>query len=362
MKDRIKIVHAGYGGSGGVARVMTDIARNHGNEIEPSIIYLGYEIDNNYLNECKAHGIEAYAITKDRRFSLRFLREFRKIIRELKPDVVFLHSPVAYHWGRIPGVIDQSRTSIVSVEHLASSGYGYFSSFLNYVMSVRSRKIVCVSSGVYQHFKENKYPEKKLVIIRNGIRVQKLARNKVMGSQGTIMTMVARLSYPKDHHTLLKGFALLTQKRADLRLRIAGEGPLKNELMKLAETLGIIKSVEFTGHRDDIRGILLETDIFVLSTRKEGMPISILEAMEAGCVVVATDIPTVNEVVVNDVTGKLVPMNDEYALAETLDMLIREPERSRLLSKNARDYIDKECRIEKTAQEYERLASSLINS
>lgn len=118
---------------------------------------------------------------------------------------------------------------------------------------------------------------------------------------------VGRMTVQKDHETLLTGFTSLTVQRPRTRLWIAGDGPERPRMQGLASDLGIRSRVSFLGFRTDVQELLQAVDGFVLSSRWEGSPNVVLEAMSAGVPVVATDVGGVGELLGTAGTGVRVP-------------------------------------------------------
>ncbi len=118
-----------------------------------------------------------------------------------------------------------------------------------------------------------------------------------------IITCVANLRPAKAHHVLVEAFALVAQDDPNARLRLVGDGMLRESVEQQVRLLKLDSVVEMMGQRLDIPAILADSDIFVLSSAWEGMPGSVLEAMAAGLPVVATAVGGIPEVVVPEVTG-----------------------------------------------------------
>jgi glycosyltransferase involved in cell wall biosynthesis len=117
---------------------------------------------------------------------------------------------------------------------------------------------------------------------------------------------------------------------------VVGEGPDRDAVAQAIHDRGLADRVELTGTREDVAQILARADVFVLSSRSEGMPMSALEAMAAGLPVVATAVGGVPELVVDGETGFLVPPGDAPALSRALDRILGDPDLRRRLGEAGR--------------------------
>lgn len=137
-----------------------------------------------------------------------------------------------------------------------------------------------------------------------------------------VFVSVGRLTGVKNQKLLLKAFDRVKENNQKVRLLIVGTGELRQELEHQAEVMGLGQRVRFLGMRTDISDILGASDVFVLSSNREGNPLALMEAMAAGKPVVATAVGGVPELVVDGSTGILVPAEDAAALAEALSNLL----------------------------------------
>jgi len=137
------------------------------------------------------------------------------------------------------------------------------------------------------------------------------------------LVMVARFQPQKDHPTLLRALAGLTDRPWELDL--VGDGPLMGDMQALAATLGIAGRVRFLGQRQDVDRILAQAHAFLLVSNWEGFPLSILEAMRAGLPVVASDVGGISESVRDGETGYVVPRGGVEPLRERIGRLLLDP-------------------------------------
>jgi glycosyltransferase involved in cell wall biosynthesis len=129
---------------------------------------------------------------------------------------------------------------------------------------------------------------------------------------------VARFAPQKDHETLLRAFAQGPAKMLGTRLVMAGDGELRQSIQRQVEDLRLTDRVTFLGRRNDMPEALAAADVFVLASRWDGNPLSVMEAMAAGRPVAATAVGAVPELVRNGVDGLLSPAGDASALARSM--------------------------------------------
>lgn len=148
---------------------------------------------------------------------------------------------------------------------------------------------------------------------------------------------VARLHPQKGLDVLVRACATLRSTAIEFILDVVGEGPARSELERTIAQFGLAGHVRLHGEQNDVWPFLVRADIFVLSSRYEGLPFAILEAMCAGLPVVATAVSGIPEVVVDGRTGLLVPPDDPGALGDAMWQLLGDAEaRARMGSEGAR--------------------------
>jgi glycosyltransferase involved in cell wall biosynthesis len=141
---------------------------------------------------------------------------------------------------------------------------------------------------------------------------------------GKRLLFVGRLAEAKGLPILLESLTLLKQSHADIILTIVGDGPDRQKLEQLTVQLGLTQNVNFVGYKSqaEVRNYFQQTDIFVMSSFAEGIPVVLMEAMAAGVPVIATQIAGISELVENGVNGYLVPPGEPNILAERIEKLL----------------------------------------
>lgn len=186
-------------------------------------------------------------------------------------------------------------------------------------------------------------PAHKIEIVRAGVNLSTYNQNRSaarqslgLREQDRVVVIVARLYPEKNHLLLLRAFAEVTREVENARLLIVGEGTERAAIRATIDELGLTHEVQLLGVRRDVALILAASDVFALSSNREGLPIAILEAMAAGCPVVATRVGDVPEVVRDGFNGYLVPPQDQMALAQALVTTLNDPQQAATLGANAR--------------------------
>jgi glycosyltransferase involved in cell wall biosynthesis len=155
----------------------------------------------------------------------------------------------------------------------------------------------------------------------------------------TILT-IGRLSHQKAHDVLLKAFAIFCKSHLDWRLAIMGEGQKKASLLALTAELGIMNSVDWIGTQSDPYTWLQAARIFVLVSRHEGSPNALMEAMSCGLPCIISDgSPGPLELIENEVSGAVVPLENPVALASALAQLADDPVLAKRLGDAARERV-----------------------
>jgi glycosyltransferase involved in cell wall biosynthesis len=180
-------------------------------------------------------------------------------------------------------------------------------------------------------------------------------KRELLGGDYRMVTNVARLVPQKGQSYLVEAAARVVEGRADVRFALVGDGPLRSEIMDQASALGISDKVVITGIRADVPRILAASDVFVLSSLWEGMPLSLLEAMAAGSPAVATDVGGVAEVLDHGALGTMVPPGDPAALAVAIAGCLDHPESAGERAREAQSFAEQKYGMQTMIRKWEQV-------
>lgn len=165
-----------------------------------------------------------------------------------------------------------------------------------------------------------------------------------------VVLSVGRLAGAKDLETWLRAFARVADRRPEVRGVVAGRGPERDSLRSLASRLGVGDRVSFPGYVDNPYGFMARASTFLLSSRHEGLPTTLIEALACGCPVVSTDCPSgPREILDGGTYGRLVDVGDERGLAGAVEETLQSPPDRDALRRRADDFA-----TETVIDEYER--------
>jgi glycosyltransferase involved in cell wall biosynthesis len=268
---------------------------------------------------------------------LAALVELWRALRELKPDLVCAHTAKAGSLGRtaarlhrIPSVFTPHGWSMVDRTTLKPNLLYCWAESLAGRIGTRVINVCEFERALAQGF--GVCPAAALDVVHNGIPEVAFTRVRPVDAQPPVMVMVARFAGQKDHATLLQALSGLLFM--DWQLLLVGEGELESCVRAQVELLDLGGRVLILPPETDVSRLLMEAQLFVLSTNFEALPISILEAMRAGLPVVATNVGGISEAVRHQESGLLTSRGDVAGLRDALACLMAEP-RLRLALGNA---------------------------
>ena len=325
----MKVLHFVTGGFSGATQVAIDLCqaaqRTPGMEVM-LVLRRKRSTAMERVQALRAQGLQVHVVSNW--LHALTVWELRRIIRAWKPDVLFAHGFSDHIWGR-QAAVAEGVPRIFHVEHNSRERYTRRRLAQALALAPATQASIGVSEGVRTSLIERGFAPAQCLAIPNGIALERFSDSLLpvrWADRAPSLVMASRFARQKDHATLVRALALLRGRGLAPRLYLAGAGSqrLLRQTQALVHRLGLQEQVEFWGNVADLPQRLAATQIFVLSTRWEGMPLALVEAMAAGCACIGTDVIGVREVIDPGRTGLLVPPEDAEALADALQRLLQD--------------------------------------
>jgi glycosyltransferase involved in cell wall biosynthesis len=297
------------------------------------------------------------------KYDLRGVMKLISLIKRGKYNIVHVHLFPANLFVSLASLFLPKNIKFIFSEHnvynrrRASKIFKILDAFIY----SRYYKIICVSKQVQVALIEwLPNLKRKSVVISNAVPVSDLSIGSTVKKYDILF--VGRLTKAKGVDILIKAIKILKEKyQKEIKAAIVGEGYLEEELKELVKELGIGEGVEFLGVRKDIEKLMKSTKLFVLPSRWEGLPLTILEAMSSGAGIIATKVGGIPEVIQNGKEGFLISPEDSETLAGTIAELLKDRELRAKLGINAYKKVKEKYSIEVYTQNILEFYKSILN-
>ncbi|MET0376768.1 MAG: glycosyltransferase [Rhizorhabdus sp.] len=253
-------------------------------------------------------------------------------LAQARPDVLHVHAGIGWEGHGAMRAARAAGIAAVRTEHLPYLLTDSDQREEHVRETQDARRLICVSEAVAQSYRDAGIAPELICTIPNGVTAleQGRPRDCLRAEWGLgdvpVLLMAARFTAQKRHDLLLAALPLILAAHPGSVLLLAGDGPLMTTIAREVAARGLAASVRMLGARSDMAELLALTDLVVLPSAFEGLPLVVLEAMAAGRAVVAADAPGTAEAIANGITGILVPAEPE-AFAEAIIGLIGDPGR-----------------------------------
>ena len=338
--------------------------------------------EGDFTETARARGVEPVVIpqlgrairpARDLVALLTLIRMFRRI----RPDIVHTHTAKAGALGRMA-----ARVAGVPLTVHTFHGHvldGYFSPSVTRFFLMVERRLACTTDRLVtvsprlrdQLLAMGVGRPDQVEVVPLGLDLCRFRRDRgaasaLRASLGLapgipLLGSVGRLVPIKDHPTLLRAMAIHGMDGQSAHLVLVGDGEDRLALTRLVGELGVSTRVHFLGWRSDLETILNELDVVVCSSRNEGTPVALIEAMAAGVPVLSTEVGGVADLVTHGETGWLVPPGDPAAMAQGIRRLVAEPSLRTRLAAAGRAVVLDRYDVARLIPRMETLYTNLIN-
>lgn len=301
------------------------------------------------VGELVAAGVPVTCLGGGRDWDLRWAARLARRLRSDPVDVVHLHSPYVAGIVRplVRSLPRRLRPHVVTTEHNAWSTFAAPTRYLNALTARWDEATFAVSEETLRSMSPRVAARAEVLVHGVGLealRARRAERDAARAELGVpddtvLVGTVANYRAQKDYPTLLRAAARVaatasptafpsgTATGPRVRFVAVGQGPEEAEIQALHRRLGLAGTLTLTGFRPDATRVLVACDLFCLSSRWEGLPVALMEALALGLPVVATAVGGVAETITPGREGLLVPPGDPDALAEAILDLAADPDR-----------------------------------
>ena len=362
---------------GGSETLIYDIAMRLDKSIfNVSLAYFHFYGNETFRKAFQERGIKLHEVRISSSADFSAMRTMARVIRENDIHLVnahhFISMVYSFYACKLVG-----RRKLVYTEH---SSWEVDKVPLKWRMACRLLSgqldnVIGVSDDVTKTLKENLYlKDEGAVTIRNGVSLRNggtrepgsVRREFGLSDTMKVIAMVANFRKVKNHILLLKGFRELLGEFDGVRLLLIGQGYAHDpenseiELRRYIEESGLSGKVIFTGYRSDVMDLLSIADVFCLTSYREGLPISMLEAMSCSLPVVGTNVPGIRDVVRHGKNGFLVEPDDPVAVKDSLLRILTDNQIHQDFGSESRKIVLESYSLDQCAKNYQDLFLQLL--
>jgi sugar transferase (PEP-CTERM/EpsH1 system associated) len=367
MQRQIRIAHVVYKlDVGGLERVVINLMKNLPRDDYDASLYCLKE-GGNLADELEDDGYRVHYMYKKDRVDYALFFKIAKLFKHERVEIVHCHNIGAVLYGSIGSKLARAAGTVYTAHGTYSANrFGKF----RYSKFLPVNKVVTVSGEARRAMlATGQVGPNDVSTLPNGIDtdlfnvdVDTHDIKHQIGIPGgvPVFGIVARLSPEKQHNVLLDAMALLGGAAAASVLVVVGDGPIRSQLETHAVEAGIADRVFFLGERRDVPRLLKIFDVFVLSSRFEGLSLTLLEAMAAGLPIVATDVGGNAEVVVDGKTGLIVEQGVAGALASAMEKIGTNPNLAREMGDLGRKRVVEQYSLEAMVKGYDAIYHEIL--
>lgn len=364
----IKVVHIIGGGEfGGAERHIINLA----GALNPQMVELTVccLFSDPFVEIAAQAGINALNVTMRNRMDFRVISRLASIIRQNNFDIVHTHGVRANLLGRVASRLANRKPVVTTVHSLLERDYPGFlrrqvNRFTEWATRGLTDQFITVSQGLKEKLVASGIPAGKVTVVYNGIVLEDFSPPAEPGAGRTMLGygsgvplvgIVARLHPVKGHQYFLEAARIVLEQHPEVRFIVAGDGPQRPVLEAMAGQLGIADQVVFTGFISEVRSLMADLDLLVISSLWEGFGLTAVEAMALNVPVVSTEVGGLPEVVLHGETGLLVPPANSAALAKSMIWMLEHPEAAAEMAKKANRVVGEKFTAQVMARRTEEL-------
>ncbi len=341
-----------YGGAAALIAQWATYLHKAGYQVDVCTIYSKGQ----FGEKLEQEGVTIYNLNLDpdhrtyqprRKYDFRVVRPLVHVMKNGSYDIIHAHLFPTSLFVAVASYFALGPSYVIS-EHSISNRRRRLRAFkfLDYVVYSRYARIIAVSEQVRQALlRWLPGLEERVRMVPNSVdperftvpdwQVHRVRQELGITKRDRVILYAGRLIYDKGPDVLLKALLGLPEQVGSLKVLVAGDGPLDKDLRRQVKSLSLDRMVTFLGLRKDVPILLNVADLVVMPSRREGLPMILLEAMSARKPVIAAAVGGIPEVIEHGISGWLVPAEDHRALAKGIALLLHSTDLYNTLSNNA---------------------------
>lgn len=361
------------GNFGGVERYILTLAQGLDRRLYHPIV-VGVANQGELLRQAREMGLDAEFVPMTSRLHIRSAaRDLERIVR--KWNAVLLHTfglrsnSIAYRLQR-----SHKLPWIVRLPNINSTDYnnplrGTVSHWFNNFFIRQADALQVISPQLEKYVRNWRKPPKRVYTIHNGVDAIQFDRSQVKQTARKQFNLldcepliggVGRLEYIKGYDILIRAFTKIVERFPNAHLMLVGDGPERQNLINLAHSLEIENRIHIAGFCEDVRPFLAAFDLYVCSSRSEGVPMAMLEAMAMGLPTVSTQVGGIESVIEDGRTGFLISPENESILSEVIQNLLRNTDRMKILGQEARKRVLEYFSVDRMIENVQKMYRDII--
>lgn len=272
----------------------------------------------------ESQGVKIYYLNKVKGLDIKIIYKLIKLFLKEKPTVIHTHL-YAMPYGIAAAFLSRIPQRVHTIHSIPTKEVGKMNRKINYYLYKYFKvKPIAISPLIKKEVaKEYSINKDKVFMIENGIMLRSnFNKEKYKDKKEFKIIHVGSFKKAKNHFQLLKSFKIVNDTFPNTRLELIGSGALENSIRNLVSDLSLTESVDFLGEKENVYEYLYKSDVFVLPSLWEGMPIALLEAMDAGMPIVATAVGGIPDMLKDQESAFLV-QNNEMEIANAIMLFIK---------------------------------------
>jgi glycosyltransferase involved in cell wall biosynthesis len=319
------------------------------------------------LDMLQASPARFFPLARKRKVDVPALYRLERFLRRERIDVLHAHKFGSNVWGTLVGAMARVPVVLAHEHTWSYEGQPLRRLLDRELIARRATRFIAVSREDRRRMSEVEgIDPEKTMFIPNGVLASPAPSGRDIraelgiGAGAPVLAAVGVLRAQKALHVLLRAVPAVRERRPDVRVLIAGDGPERASLEQLARDLRVEDSVLFLGHRADVPDLLRGVDVAVSCSDFEGSPLAVMEYMDAALPIVATAVGGVPDLIEHGVHGLLVARGDAPALASAIGELLDDPDTARAMGRRARERRRTEFDIDTLVRRLEELYLQLL--